>query len=149
MTTLADRSCAGCSLCCSLLSVAELEKPPLVPCGNCLVGSGCRIYPQRPTECRQFYCGYLLRADLDSRWKPSRSGLVVAFDEPPYAVAIHVDPATPDAWHIEPYFTQIHRWARAAAGRNAQVVVWQGDRKIVVSPDHHALPASTPAPAEP
>ena len=143
MTALADRSCAGCSLCCTLLSVAELDKPPLVPCGNCSANRGCRIYLQRPTECRQFYCGYLLRTDLDSRWKPSRSRLVVAFDEQFRDVAIHVDPATPNAWRKEPYFSQIHRWARAAAGRNAQVIVWQGDRKIVVSPDL-AIPASTP-----
>ena len=143
MTALTDRSCAGCSLCCTLLSVAELDKPPLVPCGNCSGNRGCRIYLQRPTECRQFYCGYLLRADLDSRWKPSRSKLVVAFDEPFHDVAIHVDPATPDAWRKEPYLSQIRRWAVAAAGRNAQVIVWQGNRKIVVSPDL-AMPVSTP-----
>ena len=142
MTALTDRSCAGCSLCCTLLSVAELDKPPLVPCGNCSGNRGCRIYLQRPTECRQFYCGYLLRADLDSRWKPSRSKLVVAFDEPFHDVAIHVDPATPDAWRKEPYLSQIRRWAVAAAGRNAQVIVWQGNRKIVVSPDL-AMPASS------
>jgi hypothetical protein len=138
--TILDRSCADCTLCCSLLSVAELNKPPMVPCTNCVAGSGCRIYPQRPTECRQFYCGYLLHAALDKRWKPSRCNLIVAFDEYPYAVAIHVDPASPDAWRQEPFFSQIHKWSRIAARRHAEVVVWQGDSKIVISP--HASPAA-------
>jgi hypothetical protein len=144
MGTLGKRSCAGCTLCCSLLSVAELEKPPMVRCSNCEAGQGCRIYVQRPTECAQFYCGYLLDQSLDERWKPSRSGLVVAFDEYPYAVAIHVDPASPDAWRKDPYFSQILRWARGAARRNARVVVWQGDSKIVVAPEQAPLAAATP-----
>jgi len=135
------RSCAGCTLCCSLLSVAELDKPPMVRCVNC-AASGCRIYAQRPTECRQFYCGYLLKEQLDQRWKPSQCKLIVVFDEHPYCVAIHVDPAFPDAWRKEPFYSQICRWARTAARRHAQVVVWQGDSKIIVPAEQHPpLPA--------
>jgi hypothetical protein len=72
---------------------------------------------------------------LDECWKPSRSKLVVAFEENPYAVVIHVDGAHPNAWRTEPFYSQIRRWALSAARRHAQVVVWHGDTKIVVSPD--------------
>jgi len=132
---LEGRNCTGCTRCCELLSVAELDKPPMVACTHCHVTGGCRIYRHRPTECRQFFCGYLLDPALDERWKPSRSKLVVAFDEYPYAVAIHVDAASPNAWRREPYYSQIRRWARSAARRHTQVVVWQGDTKIIVSPE--------------
>ena len=138
MGALQGRNCLGCTRCCELLSVAELDKPPMVACTHCKETSGCRIYQHRPTECRQFYCGYLLDPALDERWKPSRSKLVVAFDEYPYAVAIHVDRASPNAWRKEPFYSQIRRWALAAARRHAQVVVWQGDAKILVSPEPYS-----------
>ena len=137
MGALPGRNCSGCSLCCTLLRIEELDKPPMVACANCEAGGGCRIYQDRPTECRQFYCGYLLDAKLDERWKPSRSNLLVAFEEYPYAVAIHVDPAFPDAWRAEPFYSQIRCWAAVAARTQAQVVVWQGDSKIIVPPEPH------------
>jgi hypothetical protein len=126
------RDCSGCTRCCELLSVAELDKEPMVACEHCTEANGCRIYPDRPTECRQFYCGYLLDPTLDECWKPSKSKLVVAFGEHPYAVAIHVDVGSPDAWRQEPFYSQIRRWAVSAARTGTRVVVWQGDEKILV-----------------
>jgi hypothetical protein len=143
---LPGRSCAGCTLCCSLLSVAELDKPPLVTCAHCDAQGGCGIYQHRPTECRQFYCGYRLDPALDARWKPSRCKLVVAFEEHPCAVVIHVDAGAADAWREEPFYSQIKRWARAAARGQGQVVVWQGDTKIVIAPDRHHDAAAAACP---
>ena len=143
MGVLEGRNCTGCTRCCELLSVAELDKPPMVACTHCHVTGGCRIYRHRPTECRQFFCGYLIDPALDERWKPSNAKLLVALDEYPYAVAIHVDAASPDAWRREPYYSQIRRWALFAARRHAQVVVWQGDTKIVVSPEPYSVQAGS------
>ena len=56
MGALQGRNCLGCTRCCELLSVAELDKPPMVACTHCHVTGGCRIYRHRPTECRQFFC---------------------------------------------------------------------------------------------
>ena len=140
---LEGRNCTGCTRCCELLSVAELDKPPMIACTHCHVTGGCRIYRHRPTECRQFFCGYLIDPALDERWKPSNCKLLVALDEYPYAVAIHVDAASPDAWRREPYYSQIRRWALFAARRHAQVVVWQGDTKIVVSPEPYSVQAGS------
>ena len=47
---------------------------------------------------------------------------------------MHVDPARPNAWRQEPYYSQIKRWAAAVAQR-AQVIVWQGRSTIAVLPD--------------
>jgi len=128
-----DRNCRGCTLCCKLLSVEELEKPPGVWCGCCDQGTGCKIYPDRPTECRNFYCGYLVDPDLDDRWKPSTCKLVVAFQEDGNSVEVHVDSARLHAWQEEPFYSQINKWAIAASQRQAHVIVWEGDTKIVVS----------------
>ena len=114
MTGRADvvegRTCHGCTLCCKLLSIEELEKPPLTWCAICNAKTGCKDYTHRPTECREFYCGYLLDPALDERWKPSSCKLVVSFEEHANAVVILVDPTRHDAWRKEPFHSQIRQW---------------------------------------
>ena len=135
ITVVPGRNCSGCTLCCKLLSVAELDKPPLAWCSHCKVGSGCGIYADRPTECREFYCGYLLDPGLDERWKPALAKLIVSFEPHDNAILIHVDPDHPDAWRAEPFRSQIRRWAARLATTGGQMIVWQGDTKIVIAPD--------------
>jgi hypothetical protein len=133
------RHCGGCTMCCKLLSVAELDTPPLSWCPHCVVKSGCGIYPDRPTECRQFYCEYLLDAQLGEHWKPSRCKMVVVLEDHVGELVIHTDPARPHVWRREPFHSDIRRWARSAARDGRRVVVWEGDRKIVVSPSEPGL----------
>ncbi len=121
-------------MCCKLLSVAELEKEPGTWCGLCDAKAGCNAYAERPTECRDFYCGYLLDPALDERWKPSHCKLVVTQEEQLGETLIHNDPARPDAWRREPFHSQILAWASAAAAEGGKVIVWQGDAKIAVMP---------------
>ena len=129
------RSCSGCTLCCKMLSVAELDKEPLAWCSLCNAKTGCTAYAQRPAECRDFYCGYLLDPALDERWKPCNAKLIVTFEDHADEILIHVDPDRPDAWRREPYYSQICRWARAAARTRRKVIVWQGNTKIVIAPE--------------
>lgn len=129
------RNCDGCALCCKLMSVAELDKAPLDWCRHCTSRMSCSIYPERPTECRQFFCEYLLDASMGAHWKPSRCKMVVSWEEHANTLVIHTDLARPDVWRREPYLSDIRRWARAGARQGWQVVVWVGDRKIVVAPD--------------
>jgi hypothetical protein len=130
------RSCNGCTLCCKLLAIAELGKPRAIWCTHCDVRTGCRIHGSHPAECRDFYCGYLTNRDVDESWRPTRSKMVLAYDEQHAPrLSIHVDPARPDVWRQEPYYAQIKRWAAAAAARRGQVIVWQGRRTIAVLPD--------------
>ncbi len=129
------RSCDGCTLCCKLLSVQELDKPQVEWCVHCDIGVGCKIYQQRPTQCRTFYCGYLLNGDFGEHWKPSRSRMVISFELDINRVAIHVDPGRVGAWRKEPYYSEIKHWAVTGAKTRGQVIVWQGRDAIAVMPD--------------
>lgn len=51
------RPCAGCTACCSVFGVEEIDKPAWQPCPN-LSDSGCAIYATRPRYCHSFYCMY-------------------------------------------------------------------------------------------
>lgn len=69
------RPCNGCTECCTAIGVHSLNKLPGQKCK--FVGdSGCKTYPNRPQECRQFYCfwrfGYMDEAD-----RPDKSGIVL------------------------------------------------------------------------
>ena len=129
------RNCGGCTLCCKLLSVEEIETPPLAWCPNCDARKGCAIYDDRPAECRHFYCEYLLNGTLGVHWRPSKCKMVVVLEEYANALVIHVDPSRPHAWRQEPFYSEIRQWARREARQQRQVVVWQGDTKIVISPE--------------
>jgi hypothetical protein len=136
ISVVQGRSCKGCTLCCKVLAIAELEKPRATWCRHCDVKAGCKIHGAHPTECKDFYCGYLTNAALDERWAPTKSKFVLAYDElQAPRLSVHVDPGRPNAWREEPYYSQIKRWAVAAAASRAQVIVWQGRTTIAVLPD--------------
>jgi hypothetical protein len=133
---VAGRSCQGCTLCCKVLAIAALDKPRATWCTHCDVKAGCRIHGQHPSECQTFYCGYLTNAELGEHWKPTRSKMVLAYEElHAPRLSVHVDPGRPNAWREEPYYAQIKRWAAAAAAKRGQVIVWQGRQTIAVLPD--------------
>lgn len=136
------RDCANCTLCCKLLSVEELSKPPLQWCTHCTATEGCGIYDRRPTECRQFYCEYRLESALGAHWKPSRCKLVVVLEEHANTLVIHDDPGRPLAWREEPFVSEIQAWADAGAPSGRKVVVWQGDTKITIAPSGKATRAA-------
>ena len=50
------RECGTCMLCCKVMAIDALGKPPGVWCRHIKRGVGCDIYEQRPSECRTFYC---------------------------------------------------------------------------------------------
>lgn len=131
---VAGRSCDGCTLCCKLLSISELEKPRGVWCPHCDKKHGCKIYETRPEPCRDFHCGYRRIAQLDERWKPSACKILVNYEVAHNRIAIHVDADRPDAWKTEPFYSTIKAWSRTAEGQGGTVVVWTGSRVTVVTP---------------
>ena len=66
------RSCGSCSLCCKLLVIDELDKPPDTWCPHCKPGrGGCSIYADRPPSCRLFRCGWLdSKGSVGDEWIP-------------------------------------------------------------------------------
>jgi hypothetical protein len=69
--------------------------------------------------------------------------MVVVLEDQVGELVIHTDPARPHIWRREPFHSDIRRWARAAARNGRRVVVWEGDRKIVVSPSEAGLAQTT------
>jgi hypothetical protein len=129
------RHCGTCTLCCKVMTVEELRKPNGRWCPHCIKGRGCGIYSDRPNECRQFQCGYLLWPEFGEHWLPSRSKLVVALKPDGREIIIHVDPGVPNAWRAEPYHSQIRSIAVRATGTGYTVFVQIGRRVIAVFPD--------------
>lgn len=135
MDLVKGRSCDGCTLCCKLPSLEDVGKARNEWCRHCNPKTGCTIYNQRPQICRDFHCGYLYISALSEDWKPSKCKLFVAFEQSANRVVIHVDPARPDGWLKEPYYSHIKWWSKEVAREQGQVIVWIGNRTIAVLPD--------------
>ncbi len=129
------RSCGGCTMCCKLLHIEALDKPRSQWCTHCDIGAGCKIYEERPSECRDFHCGFLTDANFGDHWRPARSKMVIALDSNANRLTVFVDPDRPDAWRKEPFYSDVKKWARAAAKNQGRVVVSLGYEVIVVTPD--------------
>lgn len=147
------RECGKCSLCCKLVGVDELAKPPGKWCKDCAPGKeGCKIYETRPKSCRDFLCLWRVRffEELGPEWYPTTAKLVVSMEASGKRIAVSVDPSLPGRWREKPYYSMIKRWAYLGALVNAQVIVNTGRNVTVVlpnkevdlgpvEPDHHVV----------
>jgi hypothetical protein len=129
------RECGDCAMCCKLLDVNSIEKKAGTWCTHCVGQRGCAIYETRPQECRNFICAWLAGPTLDERWKPSNCKFVVAPDGDGLRLKVAVDPARPDAWHKEPFYSYFKNWIRQNAADGAELLVLVGRRAIAVLPD--------------
>src|SRR5215475_10884455 len=116
------RTCGSCTLCCKLLVIETLNKPRNRWCDHCDVGHGCRVYDTRPSECRDFNCGFLTLPQLDEAWLPSTAKLVVGLEPGGHTIFVHVDPDRPQAWRGEPFYSRLKAWAGNAARCRGQVI---------------------------
>lgn len=128
------RRCDGCTLCCKLVAVEEIDKPMAEWCQHCDIGVGCKIYADRPRQCAGFYCGFLTNPDLGEEWRPSKCKIVLS-QERADRLAVHVDPDRPNAWRDEPFFSALQAAALQSVPIHHQVVVYIGKRTIVILPD--------------
>ena len=129
------RSCDGCTLCCKVMGIAALEKPPGSWCTHCARTGSCRIYEERPQECREFNCGYLMRPELGPEWKPSECKIVLTTESGGRTIVAHVDPQRADAWRREPYHSTFRTWVADNAAKGLQVIVAVGRRRIRIHRD--------------
>jgi hypothetical protein len=131
----AGRSCAGCTMCCRIFGIPELEKPKHQWCSHCEVGVGCKIYERRPASCRDFVCGWLVDARIPEHWKPAKSRMVLTTEDEGRRLVVHVDTSRLDAWRKSPYYAEIKQMAVDAARHRRQVIVWQGPNAIAILPE--------------
>jgi hypothetical protein len=131
MNVASSRSCGECTLCCKVMAIEALAKPAGSWCMHCRSGYGCQIYAERPAECRDYACLWLLDERLGPHWKPSKSRLVLTTSED--GIEVRCDPGFPDAWRKEPYHSQIQQWAAAGETHDVTVLVVIGERMILVA----------------
>lgn len=132
MTSL-GRECGDCTLCCKVMAIEQLAKPASAWCPHCKPGRGCRIYPDRPDECRAFNCLWLVNDRLAEHWRPSKSRLVLTTPED--GIEVRCDPGFSDAWRKEPFGGEIQQWAVSGETRDVTVVIVVGRRMILVTSD--------------
>jgi len=63
--------CGGCTMCCDVLPVPQLNKPENTLCINC-VAEGCGIHATRPSVCRDFQCYYTL-SEQSIEFRPDKT----------------------------------------------------------------------------
>lgn len=69
------KACGGCTLCCWLPSIKAIQKPAGTMCVHCTPNSGCKIYQDRPSDCRVFNCVWLT-GKLGDKFRPDRLGIL-------------------------------------------------------------------------
>ena len=76
-----SKPCGSCNLCCKLPPVPALKKDALEWCKNCEIGVGCKIYKDRPLDCRAFECAYATGMTTE-KLKPDEVGFYITIDSP-------------------------------------------------------------------
>lgn len=126
------RACDGCTLCCKIMGVREIDKPRGQWCNHCDIGKGCVVHSTSPSECKIYTCRFQVDPGLDENWRPSKCGLVINADR--RRVVVNVDTDRPDAWRKEPFYSTFKRWSRTALP-GWPVYISIGDEVIGVYPD--------------
>jgi len=94
--------CRGCTLCCELPDISELEKAPYAKC-KCLNQKQCGVYERRPDVCKTFECRYVMarNGNFPERHQiphPNDCGAYFFELEGLRRFAVFVDPKRPEEW---------------------------------------------------
>jgi hypothetical protein len=133
MTTLFDasvtRRCGGCTLCCTMLPIAEIEKPRDVRCKHVRFGKGCSIYANRPFSCRHWQCSWLLEPELlPGKLRPDHSRVI--FDpSPDYIDTVHNETGERQQWTVFQCWCDPHHPTAYRAPAVRKVIEAIADRK--------------------
>jgi len=108
LPTVSGRQCGSCTACCTTHAVYDLRKPGNVTCQHS-TGTGCAIYETRPSECRDFDCGWLSGWIEGEQRRPDKLGLVFHFQPLPEAMIIAAtevwpgasEPNTPGRYYLD------------------------------------------------
>jgi hypothetical protein len=128
-----QRECGTCTMCCKVMGIKEIAKPPGQWCPHCRPGKGCNIYLDRPRECRTFSCDWLQAEALGPEWKPEKSKIVLVSRF--HRMVAYVDPSTPTAWKKSPYHERLLALMRLGLAENRLVYVSVSERYTLLLPD--------------
>ncbi len=72
------RSCKGCTACCVVFTVVDMDKPSHTPCQH-ICERGCAIHDEpRPSMCTDFLCNWVTHPDWGEELRPDKCGIVYA-----------------------------------------------------------------------
>ena len=134
MVTHIQRTCGTCTMCCKVYRIAALSKPEGRWCSHCAIGQGCRIYDDRPDQCRDFHCIWLQDDGLPQEWKPEISKMVLSIYPSTGFICVQVDPGAPFAWRKEPYFSQLKIMAERLLKDRRHVLVFVNRDATLIMP---------------
>jgi hypothetical protein len=129
------RSCGTCAMCCKVYDVPEVNKIGRNWCNNFKHGKGCEIYAERPSQCRQFFCNWMIHEGLGPEWKPEHCKFVMTTNPVDMNLYIRVDPGKKTAWRDEPYYSVLKKWANDLMERNNYIFVSSGQTTIILLND--------------
>ena len=139
------RTCGSCGMCCKLLHIAPLDKPPHTWCSHFVADHGCGIHGRHPKVCKVFRCRWLDDELLGEEWRPDRCGFVIHWSQSAVGLWINVDLEHFGAWRSEPYYGRIKRWSEMVRHGTGVVAVTEGDSRFVIFPEQN-LPVSPGSP---
>ena len=122
----AKRSCGTCNQCCKTMSVPGTKEDHKW-CPHARPGNGCAIYHDRPQPCRDFLCNWLIDPKIPDYWFPAKSKIVIntrVLEDGKMIINFVVDPAYPNRWREEPWFSDIKKVAKAGLPKNASRETW-------------------------
>jgi hypothetical protein len=134
------KSCGSCTKCCTVMAIPELNKPAWQECRHVAAGRGCKIYPDRPSGCRKFICGWLLDPNMGPDLKPENCH-VVFFQLNAQNIVASCDADHPGAWRKPNVTAFLHALARSA-GPNRRVILMEKGRTWFVN-ENAIVPVDT------
>lgn len=115
-------TCDGCTVCCTLLAVEEIRKPPQKRCiyieditpdsiPQSVERGRCGIYESRPQSCREFECLWLQTqgtdAQMSPKTRPDRCGVMLVPTTHESTIAAHCEsPLALDTGLMRKYVTK-------------------------------------------
>jgi len=144
-----EKSCGACTMCCKLFEVNWVDRPKPAGkwCHHCAPGRGCAIWQSRPEGCRDYFCVWRIDPELAPEWRPDVAKFILTQMGPAFPLTVVVDPAQPNAWRREPYYSRLMRTTvELLETRRMALIVEGGRSRLVLLPDREvAIPASMPS----
>ncbi len=129
------KTCGSCMMCCKLPLIKELNKPQGVWCNYAKVGQGCTNYQNRPGECRDFYCDFMIAPQLGEEWRPSVARFMTFESLFTGNFTIITDKNSSNSWKDKKYYPILkdHALKLFKSGKLSYAI--QGEYFTVILPD--------------
>ena len=121
-------------MCCKVFKIPALSKPDGKWCAHCTIGVGCRIYQERPEQCRDFICLWLQDETMPQEWKPENSKMVLSIFPATGFIYAQVDPGSPFAWRKEPYLSRLRAMSEQLLRDRRHLLVFVGGNATLIMP---------------